>query len=50
VETDEQLATVKSEGCTEMQGFLFSQALPVEVIERLYVARRRGGGASANAA
>ena len=28
VETSEQLDTVKSEGCTEMQGFLFSRPLP----------------------
>ena len=28
VETKEQLDTVRAEGCTEMQGFLFSRPLP----------------------
>lgn len=41
VETQEQLDTVRLEGCTEMQGFLFSRALPVGEIERLYLAERR---------
>jgi EAL domain-containing protein (putative c-di-GMP-specific phosphodiesterase class I) len=36
VETQEQLETVKSEGCTEMQGFLFSHALPAHQIERRF--------------
>ena len=36
VETQEQLETVKSEGCTEMQGFLFSQELPALQIERRF--------------
>ena len=35
VETEEQLDTVRAEGCTEMQGFLFSQALPAHEIEQL---------------
>ena len=35
VETKEQLDTVRAEGCTEMQGFLFSQPLPLIEIERL---------------
>ena len=30
VETKEQLETVRAEGCTEMQGFLFSRPLPGE--------------------
>ena len=30
VETKEQLETVRAEGCTEMQGFLFSRPLPAE--------------------
>jgi diguanylate cyclase (GGDEF)-like protein len=38
VETQEQLDTIKSEGCTEMQGFLFSQPLPAAEIERLFLA------------
>lgn len=37
VETVEQLEAVRSEGCTEMQGFLFSRALPADEIERLYL-------------
>jgi diguanylate cyclase (GGDEF)-like protein len=35
VETQEQLETVKSEGCTEIQGFLLSRPLPVNEIEQL---------------
>jgi diguanylate cyclase (GGDEF)-like protein len=41
VETEEQRCSVQSEGCTEMQGFLFSKALPAEEIEKLYLAQRR---------
>jgi diguanylate cyclase (GGDEF)-like protein len=37
VETQEQLDTVKSAGCTEVQGFLFSQALPALEIERRFL-------------
>jgi diguanylate cyclase (GGDEF)-like protein len=37
VETREQLDSIASEGCTEMQGFLFSQPLPVQEIERLFL-------------
>jgi diguanylate cyclase (GGDEF)-like protein len=36
VETQEQLDAVKAEGCTEMQGFLFSRALPAGEIDRLF--------------
>jgi diguanylate cyclase (GGDEF)-like protein len=35
VETQEQLETVKSEGCTEMQGFLLSRPLPAHEVEQL---------------
>jgi diguanylate cyclase (GGDEF)-like protein len=35
VETVEQMETVRAEGCTEMQGFLFSKPLPAGDIERL---------------
>jgi diguanylate cyclase (GGDEF)-like protein len=42
VETREQLDAIRAEGCTEMQGFLFSQPLPAGEIERLYLADRRG--------
>ena len=36
VETSEQLDSVKSEGCTEMQGFLFSDARPASELRRLF--------------
>ena len=39
VETVEQLETVRAEGCTEMQGFLFSRPLPAGEIEQLLLAR-----------
>jgi EAL domain-containing protein (putative c-di-GMP-specific phosphodiesterase class I) len=35
VETSEQLDKITSEGCTEMQGYLFSQPLLAREIERL---------------
>jgi diguanylate cyclase (GGDEF)-like protein len=41
VETQEQRDSVQSEGCTEMQGFLFSKPLPADEIEKLYLERRR---------
>jgi diguanylate cyclase (GGDEF)-like protein len=37
VETREQLDQITSEGCTEMQGFLFSQPIPAHEIERLFL-------------
>src|SRR3989440_2645887 len=40
VETTEQLATIAAEGCTQMQGYLFSKPLPVAEIERLFLPRR----------
>jgi diguanylate cyclase (GGDEF)-like protein len=44
VETSEQLDTITSEGCTEMQGYLFSRPLPVAEIERLFLSRRETPG------
>ena len=35
VETQEQWHTVKSEGCTDMQGFLFSKPIPAHQIDHL---------------
>ncbi len=37
VETSEQLDRITSEGCAEMQGFLFSRPLPAHEIERLFL-------------
>jgi diguanylate cyclase (GGDEF)-like protein len=50
VETQEQLDTVRSEGCTEMQGFLFSKPRPVHEIEQMYLSERRARSAAADAA
>jgi len=36
VETQEQLAGLLSEGCTEAQGFLFSKPRPAKEIARLF--------------
>jgi diguanylate cyclase (GGDEF)-like protein len=41
VETAEQLDKITSEGCTEMQGYLFSRPLPAQEIERLFLSGRR---------
>jgi diguanylate cyclase (GGDEF)-like protein len=40
VETREQLDSITSEGCTEMQGFLFSKPLPAQEIERVFLSGR----------
>jgi diguanylate cyclase (GGDEF)-like protein/PAS domain S-box-containing protein len=37
VETEEQMDQVRGEGCTEMQGFLFSRAVPADEITRLFL-------------
>jgi predicted signal transduction protein with EAL and GGDEF domain len=42
VETKEQLEAIRSEGCTEMQGFLFSKPLPADEIDRLLASEQRG--------
>jgi diguanylate cyclase (GGDEF)-like protein len=41
VETQEQLDAVKAEGCTEMQGYLFSRALPARDIGQLLLSKRQ---------
>ena len=43
VETSDQLARIRAEGCTSVQGYLFSQPVPVDQIDRLIAkfARRR---------
>jgi EAL domain-containing protein (putative c-di-GMP-specific phosphodiesterase class I) len=38
VETEQQLRAIKREGCTEMQGFLFSGPLPAGEIEAVFLA------------
>jgi EAL domain-containing protein (putative c-di-GMP-specific phosphodiesterase class I) len=43
VETLEQLEIVKTEGCNEIQGFLFSPALPANEIDKILKRRIRLG-------
>ena len=45
VETKEQLDTVRAEGCTEMQGYLFSKPLPIAELEALLQASCNGSAA-----
>ena len=50
VETPEQLEMVRAEGCTEMQGYLFSQPISArEVDELLETHRQRKAGNAAAA-
>jgi diguanylate cyclase (GGDEF)-like protein/PAS domain S-box-containing protein len=46
VETNEQLDRITAEGCTEMQGYLFSRPLPARDIERLFLSRQKADSAS----
>jgi diguanylate cyclase (GGDEF)-like protein len=39
VETDEQLAALRVEGCSEVQGYLFGKPMPAREFERMYGAR-----------
>jgi EAL domain-containing protein (putative c-di-GMP-specific phosphodiesterase class I) len=40
VETQDQLDRIAAEGCTEMQGFLFSRPIPEREIERTFLSGR----------
>ena len=42
VETDQQRNLLYILGCTEMQGFLFSPAIPAAAIRQMFLANRRG--------
>jgi diguanylate cyclase (GGDEF)-like protein/PAS domain S-box-containing protein len=46
VETTEQLDRITAEGCTEMQGYLFSRPLPARDIERLFLSQQKTEAAS----
>jgi EAL domain-containing protein (putative c-di-GMP-specific phosphodiesterase class I) len=39
VETEEQLSILLAEGCTEMQGYYFSKAAPIETFEKILTER-----------
>ncbi|HEX2480238.1 MAG TPA: EAL domain-containing protein, partial [Geminicoccaceae bacterium] len=41
VETDEQLAALRDEGCSEVQGYLFGKPMPAREFEIMYGAQRR---------
>ena len=47
VETREQLYSITSEGCTEMQGFLFSAAKPGPEVRKLFGPQREKAAAVA---
>ena len=50
VETPEQLAMIRAEGCTEMQGYLFSRPVPAREIDELLQKHRRNKSDNAAAA
>jgi EAL domain-containing protein (putative c-di-GMP-specific phosphodiesterase class I) len=41
VETEEQLSILRAMKCDEMQGYLFSRAVPRDVFEKTFLPRRR---------
>jgi diguanylate cyclase (GGDEF)-like protein len=47
VETQQQLEALQAIGCTEMQGFLFSQPRPAKEIDRFFATRATGIGGAA---
>jgi diguanylate cyclase (GGDEF)-like protein len=47
VETEEQLARVRAEGCTEMQGYLFSPPRPLSEVHDLYLDRVEAAASAA---
>ena len=50
VETSDQLARIRAEGCTAVQGYLFSQPVPVEEVAHLIAEFARRRSASSDAA
>jgi EAL domain-containing protein (putative c-di-GMP-specific phosphodiesterase class I) len=40
VETQGQLDLIRSEGCTEMQGFLLSKPIPAHEVEQLFLSKQ----------
>jgi diguanylate cyclase (GGDEF)-like protein/PAS domain S-box-containing protein len=45
VETNEQLALLRAEGCNEVQGYLFNPPRPATEVENMLIAGRSGGTA-----
>ncbi|MET0191931.1 MAG: EAL domain-containing protein [Hyphomicrobiaceae bacterium] len=50
VETPEQLEMIRAEGCTEMQGYLFSRPIPAREVDDLLERHRQRKGSNAAAA
>jgi EAL domain-containing protein (putative c-di-GMP-specific phosphodiesterase class I) len=40
VETEQQMESLRTLGCTQMQGYLFSPAIPAPKIKQLFLSRR----------
>ncbi len=47
VETERQMELLRELGCTEMQGYLFSPAIPAAEIQRLLLSRRKEAASAA---